>query len=237
MWVGGALTVMSPLGYLYGHTASVGVNRDWGMLGRMAYGPAGGLLFSTCVFVDLYGGIVSSLIIVRSQMNLVLPVSGVALGGIIYALFFLLLFIDARHFSFIAALGLISMLLAVACLLVTAGELDAVGEMAKDQDMLKWEGNPAGAGKEFVVDGAFDLISRGEFQNVSAEALRNSKTLNDISPAHVKGARRFRLRRSIVYRSLTDGQVWLSTPSWSTVRRHWYISSWKIVRNGPQLCC
>ena len=64
------------------------VNCDWGMLGRMVCGPAGGLLFSTCVVIDLYGGIISSLIIVRSQMNLVLPVPGVALGGI-YALFFL----------------------------------------------------------------------------------------------------------------------------------------------------
>ena len=127
------------------------VNRDWGMLGRMAFGPAGGLFFSTCVLLDLYGGIISGLIIVRNQIDLLLPIPGIALGGIIYAVFFLLLFVDTRHFSSIAVLGLISMLLAVACLLITGGELTAVGKMAEDQDLLKWEGIPAAAGTEFLV--------------------------------------------------------------------------------------
>lgn len=121
------------------------LNRDWGMLGRMAFGPAGGLFFSTCVFIDLYGGIISGLIIVRSQMAELLPIPGVALGGIIYVLFFLLLFIDSRHFSSIAALGLISMLLVVTSLLVTGGELGA-REIAEDQEVLKWEGIPPAAG-------------------------------------------------------------------------------------------
>ena len=129
------------------------VNRDWGMLGRMAFGPAGGLFFSTCVFIDLYGCIMSFLIIVRNHMKVLLPACGLALTGIIYALFLLLLFVDTRHFSFVAALGLISMLLAVACLLITGGELAALGEMAEEQEMLKLEGIPAAAGKEFAVEG------------------------------------------------------------------------------------
>ena len=143
------------------------VNRDWGMLGQMAFGPAGGLFFSTFVFIDLYGCIISFLVIVQNQMEVLLPIPGIALSGIIYALFFLLLFVDTRHFSSIAALGLISMLLAVACLLITGGELTAVGEMAEDQDVLRWEGIPAAAGKEFYGRGDFVLDFKGSFSKLA----------------------------------------------------------------------
>ena len=37
------------------------VSRDWGMLGQMAFGRCGQLLFSGCALVDLYGGLVTDL--------------------------------------------------------------------------------------------------------------------------------------------------------------------------------
>ena len=199
------------------------VNRDWGMLGRMAFGPAGGLFFSTFIFIDLYGCIISFLVIVQNQMEVLLPIPGIALSGIIYALFFLLLFVDTRHFSSIAALGLISMLLAVACLLITGGELTAVGEMAEDQDVLKWEGIPAAAGKEFYGRGdfGFDFMFKGfsahtllKFNDhllyhrarvpVSSHFLLISKAVNCNQPKCQMA--------QMVSRSPMARQVWLSTP-------------------------
>ena len=46
------------------------VSRDWGMLGQMAFGRCGQLLFSGCALVDLYGGLVSGLILASNQLQL-----------------------------------------------------------------------------------------------------------------------------------------------------------------------
>ena len=45
-------------------------SRDWGMLGQMAFGRCGQVLFSGCALVDLYGGLVSGLILASNQLQL-----------------------------------------------------------------------------------------------------------------------------------------------------------------------
>ena len=46
------------------------VSRDWGMLGQMAFGRCGQLLFSFCALVDLYGGLLSGVIVASNQLQL-----------------------------------------------------------------------------------------------------------------------------------------------------------------------
>ena len=46
------------------------VSRDWGMLGQMAFGRCGQLLFSGCALVDLYGGLLSGVIVASNQLQL-----------------------------------------------------------------------------------------------------------------------------------------------------------------------
>lgn len=46
------------------------VSRDWGMLGQMAFGRCGQLLFSACALVDLYGGLLSGVIVASNQLQL-----------------------------------------------------------------------------------------------------------------------------------------------------------------------
>ena len=46
------------------------VSRDWGMLGQMAFGRCGQLLFSGCALVDLYGGLLAGVIVASNQLQL-----------------------------------------------------------------------------------------------------------------------------------------------------------------------
>jgi len=116
-------------------------SRDWGMLGWMAFGRAGRILFASCALVDLYGGIVSGLILASNQIQLLLPqVSTAAMSGTFFGLLLVLLWVPDRHFSSFAVFGLCTMVIIVACLLITGGELVALGEVAEDQVMLNWAG-------------------------------------------------------------------------------------------------
>lgn len=116
-------------------------SRDWGMLGSMAFGRCGHMLFSGCAIVDLYGGIVSGLILTSDQLQVLLPeVSSAVMAAVLFGLLLLLLFVPDRYFSSVAAVGLSIMLIILASLLITGGELVALGELAEDQVMLNWAG-------------------------------------------------------------------------------------------------
>lgn len=123
------------------------VSRDWGMLGQMAFGRCGQLLFSGCALVDLYGGLLSGLIVASDQLQLLFPSLSTAVLSVgCFGVVLILLFVHARHFSSLAVVGLGSMLIIVSCLLITGGELVALGEAAEDQVMVNWSGLPPAAG-------------------------------------------------------------------------------------------
>lgn len=123
------------------------VSRDWGMLGQMAFGRCGQLLFSGCALVDLYGGLVSGLILASNQLQLLFPSLSTAVLSVgCFGVLLILLFVQTRHFSSLAVVGLGSMLIILSCLLITGGELVALGEAAEDQVMVNWARLPPAAG-------------------------------------------------------------------------------------------
>eukprot|EP00435_Cladocopium_sp_Y103_P046100 s1451_g13.t1 len=133
------------------------VSRDWGMLGRMAFGRCGQLLFSGCALVDLYGGLVSGLILASNQLQLLFPSLSTAVLSVgCFGVLLVLLFVQPFRFesnlvifcwqcTFSEPKGG-SMLIILACLLITGGELVALGEVAEDQVMVNWAGLPPAAG-------------------------------------------------------------------------------------------
>ena len=117
------------------------VSRDWGMLGQMAFGRCGQLLFSGCALVDLYGGLLSGVIVASNQLQFLFPSLSTAVLSVgCFGVLLILVCVQARHFSSLAVVGLGSMLIIVSCLLITGGELVALGEAAEDQVMVNWAG-------------------------------------------------------------------------------------------------
>ena len=123
------------------------VSRDWGMLGQMAFGRCGQLLFSGCALVDLYGGLLSGVIVASNQLQFLFPsLSAAVLSVGCFGVLLILVCVQARHFSSLAVVGLGSMLIIVSCLLITGGELVGLGEAAEDQVMVNWAGLAPAAG-------------------------------------------------------------------------------------------
>ncbi|CAL1139572.1 unnamed protein product [Cladocopium goreaui] len=117
------------------------VSRDWGMLGQMAFGRCGQLLFSGCALVDLYGGLLSGVIVASNQLQFLFPSLSTAVLSVgCFGVLLILVCVQARHFSSLAVVGLGSMLIIVSCLLINGGELVALGEAAEDQVMVNWAG-------------------------------------------------------------------------------------------------
>ena len=76
------------------------VSRDWGMLGQMAFGRCGQLLFSFCALVDLYGGLLSGVIVASNQLQFLFPsLSAAVLSVGCFGVLLILVCVQARRGS------------------------------------------------------------------------------------------------------------------------------------------
>jgi len=120
--------------------------RDWGLIGYIAFGTPGRLLFAGCMFLDLAGGALVLMSIVIEQLPFLLPINHrvTAVLSCIAAVLFCLL--PKKAFSWMAVVGVSSQLFLVLGLVVTGVQLHSGDGVATDQTALNLSGLPQGFG-------------------------------------------------------------------------------------------
>ena len=120
--------------------------RDWGLLGYMAFGTPGRLLFAGFMLFDLVGGALVFMSIIIEQLTFLLPIRHVVTASLSCILAILLCLLPKKAFSRMAVAGMVSQAFLVLGLVVTGLQLHCSHEIATDQTALDLSGLPQGFG-------------------------------------------------------------------------------------------
>uniref|UniRef100_A0A7S4RXL9 Amino acid transporter transmembrane domain-containing protein n=1 Tax=Alexandrium monilatum TaxID=311494 RepID=A0A7S4RXL9_9DINO len=122
-------------------------NRDWSLIGRLAFGERGRKLFILFCMLDLYGALVSFIVMIGVNLGILFP--GVPLPVLISitgVTVFALLFAPEHYFAVFAMVGLLAQVMILSCLVITGVELEASGASGADVRLLNAAGIPAAMG-------------------------------------------------------------------------------------------